>query len=102
MDIQRWCDTSRLYSRGVDISLMDFLPELLKQGIVGLVAGVFLWLYLQEKRDHEKTRQSLITSFIDRLADSEKNTVSVITTAQGMSQSVALLTEKIEISKGKR
>lgn len=81
---------------------MDFLPELLKQGLLGLIAGVFLWFYITEKKDHEKTRQALITSFTDRLADSEKNTVSVLTTAQGMSQSVQMLTEKIEISKGQR
>lgn len=81
---------------------MDLVAELVKQGLLGIFAGVFLWFYIQEKKDHEKTRQSLIASFTDRLADSEKNTVSVLTTAQGMSQSVNLLTEKIEVSKGNR
>lgn len=81
---------------------MDFAAELLKQGLVGLFAAIFFWLYLQEKKAHDITRQALIVSFTDRLTDSEKNTTSVITTAQGMAQSVQLLTEKIEISKGNR
>jgi seryl-tRNA(Sec) selenium transferase len=81
---------------------MDFATELLKQGITGLVAALFLWLYLQEKRDHDKTRQALTASFADRLADSKQNTTTVIAAAQGMVDGVKALSDKIEDAKERK
>lgn len=38
---------------------MDWLPELLKQGTLGLVAGVFFWMYLQEKAERKDVQREL-------------------------------------------
>ena len=34
---------------------MDIVQELITQGGLGLMAGVFLWLYIQERKDHKET-----------------------------------------------
>lgn len=80
----------------------QFLGEFLKQGILGLVAGVFLWLYVSERSDHQKTRDKLELSQNNRIDDSKENMEKVTTPLQGISQGIQNLSDKIEISKGQK
>jgi hypothetical protein len=80
---------------------MDFIAEFAKLGVVGLVAGVFLWLYLGERKDHQKTRDALIASYQARLDDSKKTTESITTPLSLIGQGVQLISDKIEIAQGR-
>lgn len=81
---------------------MDVFGELLKQGLIGLVAAIAFWLYIQERNNHEKTRQDLMASMLARLDDSKEDTKSILSTVQGVSTSIAALTDKIELARGRR
>lgn len=80
----------------------QLIIELLKYGVVGLVAGIFLYLYIQEKKDHQKTRDALIASLTGRLDDSKKTTENITEPLRLMSQGINLISEKIEISRGQQ
>lgn len=80
----------------------QFVLEFLKYGAVGLMAGIFLWLYVTEKKEHEKTRTALIQSINDRLSDSKMNMENVTAPIQGFAQSLSSLNDKIESSRGQK
>ena len=75
---------------------MDFVVELVKYGVVGLMAAIFFWMYQQEKKDHQKTRDALTTSYQLRLDDSEKRLETVNALASSTISAVQLLGTKIE------
>lgn len=77
----------------------QFVIELMKYGVVGLVAALFFWLYIQEKKDHAKTREALIASLQGRLTDSQRTTENITGPLQLISQGITLLGDKIESSK---
>lgn len=82
---------------------MDVVGTLVTQGGFGIIAGIFLWLFLQERKEHRedrKTDQALIVALQDaRLADtkSEANDLKII--LEGNTQANRILSEKIEIAK---
>lgn len=57
---------------------MDPTTELLKQGVLGLVAAIFLWLYLREVGRHDVTRKEKDAQAEARRVDAV-NTVDKIT-----------------------
>lgn len=75
--------------------------ELLKVGVVGAVAIIFIVLYLGEKKDHQKTRDVLISTLNGRLEDSKKTTENITEPLRLISQGINLIGDKIEISKGR-
>lgn len=76
--------------------------ELARAGVVGVVAFLFYKLYVEEKKAHAETRQKLIDSLTARIADS-KETVQKVTEPLGnISQGIQNISDKIEISKGRR
>ena len=80
----------------------QILVELARAGVVGVVAFLFYKLYVEEKKDHAETRQKLIDSLTARIADS-KETVQKVTEPLGnISQGINNISDKIEISKGRR
>lgn len=79
---------------------MDFTAELLKQGVIGLVAGIFFWLYMTERKEHEKTRDKYEASLESRRADAKETTETVTVPLSQMAQGLKLLNDKIDISKG--
>lgn len=81
---------------------MDPVAELFKQGIIGIVAGIFLWLYLAERKDHAQTRKEKDALMEARRLDAKETVDSVTQPLQTISQGIALLSEKIEIGKGRR
>ena len=80
----------------------QILVELTKAGVVGVVAFLFYKLYVEEKKSHAETRQKLIDSLTARIADS-KETVQKVTEPLGnISQGINNISDKIEISKGRK
>lgn len=45
--------------------------------VLGILAGVFLYLYVDEKRDHKKTREAHDTTRAERIADLKVSMESV-------------------------
>jgi hypothetical protein len=77
----------------------QLIPELVKQSPIGLVAGIFLWFYVQEKKEHNKTRQEKDIILENYRKDIVANSEKVINTMSSTAQAMALLTEKIQIVK---
>lgn len=78
---------------------MDFLPELLKQGLLGLVGGLFLWLYLNERAEHRKTQKEKEDLLEARRLDAKETMETVTAPLQSLSQTTRLIYDKLIISK---
>lgn len=82
---------------------MDIVGTLITQGGFGIIAGIFLWLFLQERKEHRedrKTDQTLIAALQDaRLSDTKEVGNALKDVLEGNSQSMRILSEKIEIAK---
>ena len=79
---------------------MELFAEFLKQGVVGLIAAVFLWLYLQERKERKEYQTKYEDSLGTRLTDSLERENKVTTLGTNFSQSVSNLTDKIVAGKG--
>lgn len=75
------------------------LETLLAQGGFGIVAGVFLWLYLQERKDHKETRKRLETQFDLRREDASKTVESVTAPLSAISQTTKLIYDKLVVGR---
>lgn len=78
------------------------LTELIKFGIAGVVAFVFYKMWQDEKKEHAETRAALIASLTDRVNDSKENMKNVTVPLDNIAQGMKLISDKIEISKGKQ
>lgn len=78
---------------------MELFPEILKLGSAGVIAGVFLWLYVEERKDHKETRRLYIESLGARLEDSKTSVSKVTDALGGISLGIQTISDKIEISK---
>lgn len=78
---------------------MDFLPELLKQGALGLVAGIFLWLFLQEKSDRKQLQKDKDTLMEARRADAAENNKLLNSILPNISSALEVISAKIEATK---
>lgn len=80
----------------------QILIELAKAGILGVVAYLFYKLYVDEKKAHAETRQKLIDSLTDRIADSKETVLKVTEPLGNISQGINNISDKIEISRGRK
>lgn len=78
---------------------MELLPELLKQGVVGLVAAIGFYLYFQEQKERKEYQNKYEASLEARRIDSKETTEQVTVPMQGISQGIKLLTDKIVLGK---
>lgn len=82
---------------------MDVVGTLLTQGGFGIIAGIFLWLFLQERKEHRddnKAYQVVIAGLQDaRLGDTKTEADDLKGILDGNTQSMRILSEKIEIAK---
>lgn len=81
---------------------MEILPELLKQGIIGLVAGIFFWMYMIERKEHRETREKLESSMDARRLDAKETTETITAPLNSIASGIQLLTDKILINKGEK
>lgn len=80
----------------------QILLELAKYGLAGVVAFLFYKLYIDEKKEHAVTRQKLIESLGDRILDSKETVLKVTEPLGNISQGIQNISDKIEISKGRK
>jgi hypothetical protein len=77
----------------------QLLPEILKLGSAGIIAGIFLWLYIEERKEHRETRRLYIESLAARLDDSKHSVTKVTDALGGIALGIQTISDKIEISK---
>ena len=75
------------------------ITELLKQGGLGLFAGIFLWLWLKERAENTKLWQKLLDTSDARRDDAEKNIDRVVRPVSDFTQTVSLIYGKLKDSK---
>lgn len=75
------------------------ISELLKQGGLAITTAVFLWLYLAERKAHDKTRESYIASINIRVEDAKKTTSDITGPLQVISLGIKNISDKIQSSK---
>lgn len=78
---------------------MDSVAELLKQGGLGVMASVFLWLYLNERAETRRLNQKLLDAADQRTTDAKENVDKVVKPMQSFSQTVNLIYEKLKLGK---
>ncbi len=83
---------------------MDPVQQLITQGGLGLMAGTFLWLYLQERREHKATRDKYEKSLDDRRIDAKDTIDKIEAPLSAISQGISNLNDKVVVaqSRGKR
>lgn len=78
---------------------MEIVGPLLQQAGFGFMAGVFLWLFLQERKEHKADRaedRAEIKALQEaRINDNKETTKEVTEVLQGNTQSNYLLAERI-------
>lgn len=77
----------------------QLFPEILKLGSAGIIAGIFFWLYMEERKEHKETRRLYMESLGDRLSDSKNSVTKVTDALSGISLGIQNISDKIEISK---
>lgn len=78
---------------------MEVVAELLKQGGLGLMAAVFLWLYLNERTENRRLNEKLIDSADLRTKDAQDNVDKVVKPMAAFSQTAGLIYDKLKSSK---
>lgn len=81
---------------------MEIAAELFKQGTMGLAAGIFFWLYLQERSDKKKVQDSKDALMEARRLDAAESRRDVTDVLPGLKQSIDTLSSKIEVGKSGR
>lgn len=81
---------------------MDLIAELIKQGTLGAVAGIFFWLYLQERKDKNSLQKSKDDLMEARRLDAAETRKDVTDVLPGISQSLETISSKIEIIQSRR
>lgn len=83
---------------------MEPVSTLVTQGGLGIMAGVFLWLYLQERKEHKTTRDKYEKSLDDRRIDAKDTIDKIEAPLNVISQGISNLNDKVVVaqSRGKR
>lgn len=76
------------------------VDTLLAQGGLGLLAGVFLWLFLQERSDHKQTRKEKDALQEARLTDAHKTEDTTASSLSEIAQTQKLIYDKLLVSSG--
>lgn len=80
---------------------MDIVSELITQGGLGLMAGIFLWLYLLERKEHKETRKEKDTLMEARRQDAKEVTENLSTPLQNIAQGIAQLNDKVVVAQNR-
>lgn len=71
------------------------LPEILRQGAMGIVAGVFLWLYITERKDHKQTLQQKDALLEARRLDAKETEEKFGETLASIAESTKFIADKV-------
>lgn len=81
---------------------MEPVSTLVTQGGLGIMAGVFLWLYIQERKEHKATRDKYEKSLDDRRVDAKEVQDTITPALQSISQNVSQLNDKIVLAQSRK
>jgi len=81
---------------------VDPVQTLITQGGLGLMAGVFLWLYLAERKEHKDTRTKYEQSLDNRRLDAKETVDKIASPLLGISQGIQQLNDKIVVAQSRR
>lgn len=75
------------------------VETLLAQGGLGLLAGVFLWLFLQERAEHKETRKQKDALLEARRVDAVETVDNVTKPLQDIAQTQQLIYDKLLVGR---
>lgn len=75
------------------------IETLLAQGGFGILAGVFLWLFLQERSDHKQTRKEKDALLEARRVDAVETVDNVTKPLKDIAQTQQLIYDKLLVGK---
>lgn len=79
--------------------MQEALAEILRVGISGAVAVLFVYLYLNERKEHNVTRQKHIDSILDRLGDAKQTGINLTEPIRALGVSLQAISDKIVADK---
>lgn len=77
------------------------VDSLITQGGLGILAGVFLWLFLQERSDHKQTRKEKDALLEARRQDAVETVDNVTKPLKDIAQTQQLIYDKLIIGKAR-
>lgn len=75
------------------------VDTLLAQGGFGILAGVFLWLFLQERADHKQTRKEKDALLEARRVDAVETVDNVTKPLKDIAQTQQLIYDKLLVGR---
>lgn len=75
------------------------IETLLAQGGFGILAGVFLWLFLQERSDHKQTRKEKDALLEARRVDAVETVDNVTNPLKDIAQTQQLIYDKLLVGR---
>ena len=75
------------------------IETLLAQGGFGILAGVFLWLFLQERSDHKQTRKEKDALLEARRLDAVETVDNVTKPLKDIAQTQQLIYDKLLVGR---
>ena len=78
---------------------MEPYQTLIAQGGLGLLAGIFFWLYMQERKDRKDLQTKVDALHEARRLDAVETRTDVTSVLPGISQTLQNIYDKIEVSK---
>lgn len=66
------------------------------------MAGTFLWLYLQERKEHKDTRDKYEQSLDSRRVDAKETVDKIEAPLLGISQGIQQLNDKIVVAQSRK
>lgn len=75
---------------------------LITQGGFGLVAGIMYWLYISERKDHQRTRDKYEISLEARRVDAKESFERVVEPLENISRMNEYIADKLIMSKKRK
>jgi hypothetical protein len=80
----------------------QLMPTLIAQGGFGLVAAIIFWLYMSERKDHQRTRDKYEASLEARRMDAKESFEKIIDPLEQVATMSEFMAKKLLASKGRR
>jgi hypothetical protein len=77
-------------------------PEILRQGPMGIVGGILLWLFIAERNDHKQTRKEKDALMEARRMDAKETEEKFGATLASIAQSTGFIADKLVSTKRRK
>lgn len=76
--------------------MSEAAAELLKYGVTGVVAVIFLWLYMNERKEHRHTQDKLLESYSKRVEEARDTISSIKEPISSLAVGIRAISDKID------